>query len=431
MKKLKFGKLIESKRFVFFFSLFIAIIAWLIVFIQFDPTGDKTIRNVPVIINVENSSLIQDLNLEVINQKTKSIDVTVNGKLYKMGNLSPDDFEMTVSLSDVSKEGEYKLDITSVRLKDESQDYKVTDWFPRTVEAQFATVSSKTITLEADAPNISAKDGYTKKAAIADPVNLEVRGPNEDINQLDRIVLRTNQTRSVDATFQTEEGIELLFYNANGEQMKSDLFQYDKDTKFKITVPIYKQKTVPLTFKYRNAPASLDTSKLRYTMTANGQEVSEIKVIGPADAVDNLKEINLGYVSLYDLDVDKTFKFDIPMTSGFENADTFSQVTIDFSQNNLKSGLFTVREISLTNLPDGYDVQVDTTEIKNVKAVWSEELVSSPVVDSDLAAMVDFTNQTLKEGRLTVPVTIDVISKDGVWVVGHYECTVTATAKTG
>ena len=74
---------------------------------------------------------------------------------------------------------------------------------------------------------------------------------------------------------------------------------------------------------------------------------------------------------------------------------------------------------------------MDTTEIKNVKAVWSEELVSSPVVDSDLAAMVDFTNQTLKEGRLTVPVTIDVISKDGVWVVGHYECTVTATAKTG
>ena len=84
-------------------------------------------RQVPVVINVENSSLIQDLNLEVINQKTKSIDVTVNGKLYKMGNLSPDDFEMTVSLSDVSKEGEYKLDITSVRLKDESQDYKVTD----------------------------------------------------------------------------------------------------------------------------------------------------------------------------------------------------------------------------------------------------------------------------------------------------------------
>ena len=105
MKKLKFGKLIESKRFVFFFSLFIAIIAWLIVFIQFDPTGDKTIRNVPVVINVENSSLIQDLNLEVINQKTKSIDVTVNGKLYKMCNLSPDDFEMTVSLYDVRKEG--------------------------------------------------------------------------------------------------------------------------------------------------------------------------------------------------------------------------------------------------------------------------------------------------------------------------------------
>ena len=41
MKKLKFGKLIESKRFVFFFSLFIAIIAWLIVFIQFDPTGTR------------------------------------------------------------------------------------------------------------------------------------------------------------------------------------------------------------------------------------------------------------------------------------------------------------------------------------------------------------------------------------------------------
>lgn len=430
MKKFDFGKLIERKRFVFFFSLFIAIVAWLIVFIQFDPTDDKTIKNVPVHINVEDYSQLQDLNLEVVEQSVQTISVKLNGKLYRMGNLGPDDFEVTVSLSEVDKAGKYDKLPIKVSLKEESQDYTVKDYFPRSIDVQFDTVSSKSVTLQADAPNVTAKEGYTKKTAVADPIKLDVKGPDDMIEKLDRVVLTTGQVKSVDATFKTTD-TELSFYDAEGNQLDAALFQYDKNTKFQITVPIYKQKTVPLTFKYRNAPGTLDTSKLLYTMTANGKTVTEVKVIGPAEAVDNLKEINLGYVSLYDLDVGKQFKFDIPMTSGFENVDDFTQVVVDFSQNNLTSGLFTVKEVSLVNLPDGYNVTVDTPEISKVKAVWAESLVNGSVTDSDLAATIDFTSQTLKEGKQTVPVTIDVISKDGVWVVGHYECTVTVTAKTG
>ena len=254
---------------------------------------------------------------------------------------------------------------------------------------------------------------------MAQPETLEVEGPEQSIQQLSDIVL-VNDTSTTLANSKTLDATP-VFYAEDGTEMDPSLFSYNQDIKFKITIPVYKQKTVPLTFKYKNAPSALDTTKLQYTISP-----SEITVAGATDAVDNLTEINLGYIDFRSLDLGKSFDFSIPIPSGFKQMDNVDHATVNFDSSNWDSKLFSVNDIRTVNQPAGYSVSVDTTVISNVKVVGMANDVAE-LTGHDMVATIDFTNQTLREGKQTIPVAIDIVSKDGVWAVGNYTCVVTVS----
>ena len=205
----------------------------------------------------------------------------------------------------------------------------------------------------------------------------------------------------------------------DGNQLDNSWFTFDRET-FEVVIPVYKQATVPLTFKYKNVPANLDTSKLEYSMSVN-----QINIAGSEDAVQNISEINLGYIDIRELDVGKTFQFNISVPSGFKNISNVTQVTVTFTDTNWSSKLLDVTDIRQSNIPSGYTITVQNSSIQNVKIVGDQSVIGT-LMPNDLVATVDYTSQPIKEGSQTVQVTIEVVSKEKLWVVGSYECIVVA-----
>lgn len=417
MKKPSFSKMLESKRFTIILSIAIATVAWFITVVWFDPEATVVIDNIPITVNTENTQ-VQQLGLDITKIEPETASVTLSGKRYKIGGLNADDFTVTASVSNVLSADTYSLNLTASQ-NTWDDDYKIVQVTPNECAVTFDKISRKTMTLSASAPNISVGSDYILETPVAQPETLDVEGPEQSIEQLSSVVLESDMsatltnTKSIDAT--------PTFYAEDGTKLDSSLFDYNPDVQFKITIPVYKQKTVPLTFKYKNAPSSLDTSKLQYTVSP-----AQIIVAGSVDAVDNLTEINLGYIDFRTLDIGKTYDFSIPIPSGFKQMDGETKATVTFDSSNWSSKTLSVNDIRMTNQPGGYSVSINSSNIPNVKMVGFTDVING-LTSNDLVATIDFTNQTIKEGKQTVPVTIEVVSKDGVWAVGDYSCVISAS----
>lgn len=415
MKKFSFGRLIENKRFTMVFSILIAVIAWLVVVIQLDPMQKKVIRDIPVTYDLADTQA-DKLGLEVIKIEPANVSITVEGKRYQVSKLTQADFKVEFSAVSIQGAGSYTLELRASS-KENSSEFQVANISPSTVNVTFDKVSSKTITLTAQAPNIKVEDDFILENPVPTPDKLEVKGPEQYIDRLDHGIIMTDASETLTQTT-TKKGT-LLLYDVDGNQLDNSWFTFDRET-FEVVIPVYKQATVPLTFKYKNVPANLDTSKLEYTMS-----VYQIDIAGSEDAVQNISEINLGYIDIRELDVGKTFQFNISVPSGFKNISNVTQVTVTFTDTNWSSKLLDVTDIRQSNIPSGYTITVQNSSIQNVKIVGDQSVIGT-LMPNDLVATVDYTSQPIKEGSQTVQVTIEVVSKENVWVVGSYDCIVVA-----
>ena len=415
MKKFSFGRLIENKRFTMVFSILIAVIAWLVVVIQLDPMQKKVIRDIPVTYDLADTQA-DKLGLEVIKIEPANVSITVEGKRYQVSKLTQADFKVEFSAVSIQGAGSYTLELRASS-KENSSEFQVANISPSTVNVTFDKVSSKTITLTAQAPNIKVEDDFILENPVPTPDKLEVKGPEQYIDRLDHGIIMTDASETLTQTT-TKKGT-LLLYDVDGNQLDNSWFTFDRET-FEVVIPVYKQATVPLTFKYKNVPANLDTSKLEYSMSVN-----QINIAGSEDAVQNISEINLGYIDIRELDVGKTFQFNISVPSGFKNISNVTQVTVTFTDTNWSSKLLDVTDIRQSNIPSGYTITVQNSSIQNVKIVADQSVIGT-LMPNDLVATVDYTSQPIKEGSQTVQVTIEVVSKENVWVVGSYDCIVVA-----
>ena len=129
-----------------------------------------------------------------------------------------------------------------------------------------------------------------------------------------------------------------------------------------------------------------------------------------------------------ELDIGKSFIFTVKVPSGYKNIDKIDAATVSFDFSNWKSRNFSVSDVKLSNVPSDYDVNINSSVIKDVKFVGFVDAIDN-LNASDITATVDLTSVSLKGGKQIVPVIVETINKDGVWAVGEYKCSITANKK--
>jgi len=113
MKKL--FALLDNEKVLLVVSLLIAVVLWMVVISDRNPTDTDVLRAIPVThINAEN---VEASGLNVISMSADSTDVKISGRLTELQNISRQNVAATIDMSQIYSPGYYDLPISITQTK--------------------------------------------------------------------------------------------------------------------------------------------------------------------------------------------------------------------------------------------------------------------------------------------------------------------------
>ncbi len=420
MKKNTFTKIFDNNSLLKIISVFVAIIIWFIISTIIIPDTTRSIAGVTLDIDAIETSLAES-GLKIIDADDITTSVFVQGGSYTVGLLEPEDFLLTVDLTDVTKPGEYELNLKAEPANALQNDFSILYSRPNTVTLVFDRYVDKQFALDASAPNLVIQDGYIQEKLIPTTENIILTGPESEISQITKCVIENDESMSI--TSSTQISGEIVFYGSNNNILELENVSYDMQN-FNIYVPIYLKQTVPLTFDYVNVPQGFDVETMKYEML-----VEEITVGLPTDTVANIEEISLGTIDFREIGIGSVFTFDIELLTGYINIDNISHVSVEFESFGMSETTLTVDNIILNNVPSNFDVTLISEVVADVKIVGDMQTIAN-LTPSDVRAIVNFSNANLSEGEQTATANISMVSNKNAWATGEYTVLVRVQSKT-
>lgn len=419
-KKWNLPSLFDSNRFLQVLSILVAFVAWFLVSTTINPNANTTVENVPVTIDLTDTAA-ESNGLSVVSDQEITVDIAVRGMSYEIGNLTADDFTVVpTNLGEVTEPGIHDLTLrvtSSASLSDGTELVAM----PRKISVQFDRMEQRTFQLEASAPNKTAAEGYYIDQYIASPRELLITGPESVVSQIDRCVVENTEKMEINSSSSIEGT--LVLYDANGQQIDDTYLTYPEDTEFRISIPLYKQETLPFTFEFYNVPAGIDTDALEYTI----EPVDELTVGIPVDAATDVASISLGQVDFRKIDIQKSLTFDVSLLAGYVNIDDINQVSVTFLTDEYDKTYLSTSNIVVTNLPAGYQVDVITTQISDIRFIGKKTELEG-LTSADVVATIDCSQiQNFSTGQQRVPVSITVTNGKQVWAVGEKSALISVT----
>ena len=409
--KTGFRKLLDNDKFVWMCSILVAIILWFAVRISIDKVIDFSVKNVPVSINTQ-SSTISKLELHALDGGETTVTVNVRGDGTVVGGLSSDDFTVMADLSKVTGPGTVELPLEAVNSS--GKEFEVTGVNPSSISVNFDRLLTKKLPIEADIDGISVSEEYVVEQETVTPGEINITGPEIDVNKVDRCVavIEVGEQLNKPAVFKSE----VVLLDKEGNVVESPYITTDVTTA-EVVIPVKKIVELPLTIKFTNIPTGFPIDELVYTLSNE-----TITVAGIPDVVDRYREINLGYVDIKELDFSQDYNFNVELPAGFTNVDNIETVVVDFDETNIDEQTFTITgdRITIKNRPADYEVTVTTTRVSNVR-ILGDRNVLSKLTAGDIIAEIDLSNRNVQVGQFSVPLTIYMPTKGLVWAVGSYD----------
>ncbi|MBR1864696.1 MAG: hypothetical protein IJ806_11485, partial [Ruminococcus sp.] len=267
IKRLKKGGTDLSLRILAFT---IAVIVWFILSITQYPTVTKTIKDIRVEFNMAGTAA-EEKGLEALNYKDITVDVEIKGMNYEIGNYDANDLIATVNLDSVTKEGKYMLDIDvrSVHTTDRCTVVSVT---PETHEVEFDRITQKTLQVTAEAPLITAEDGYTLKDKTVSPAEITVEGPKKDLDKISSVSARISKSKKIseDTDMAADD---LVFYDEDDAKADTSKFTVIGSSDYTVEFQVYKKKTINLNVGITGAPQDFDISSLPMSLSEDSISV--------------------------------------------------------------------------------------------------------------------------------------------------------------
>ncbi|MBQ8965317.1 CdaR family protein [Ruminococcus sp.] len=400
-------------------AFIIAVISWFIMSITQFPTINKTIIGVHVDFNMD-GTVAEEKGLAALNYKDKTVDVEIKGMNYEIGTYTENDLIATVNLDNVTKEGSYKLDI-DVKSSHTTDRCTIVSVTPSTVEVDFDRITEKTIPVTAEAPLISAEDGFTLKETSVTPDQITIKGPKKELDNISRVSARISSSSklSEDTSLKTDD---VVFYDENDKKLDDSKLTIIDNSSFDVNFVVYKKKQLDFSVNITGAPEGFDTSILPIKLSQDS-----VSIITPhLDDPDNEK-IVLGNIPLSDINLSRTFTFNVPLETGEVNTSGNDTITVSFEKKGFSSATFTLDadNIELKNAPAAFLSEVDNQKLPNVMMFGPEDVIEN-LTDEDIHATVSLSD-IKGTGSYTKEAKIYATDKKNVWSYGVNEVQITVS----
>lgn len=416
---MKIKKLLQNDNAVRVLSLIIAIFTWIFVVVVVNPNTEAVVKDIPIQIDLSGTSA-ERLGLEIVSDEILLANVTVTGDRTVIGSLDSDDIVVSAVLTGISEPGTYSDIQLQVRKSSVGKSFEIETCSPSTISLKFDRKTTKTLPVSLELNDLTVADGYMLEQVITSPTSITVTGPENDVIKVAGCIVRGNVGGEISAS--TVITSDIILIDAEGKEIDNQHLTLSVDS-VDITIPVLKRKTLPVEFTYVNVPEGFDTQSINYMLSNDA-----IEVAGPETLINQWSSINVGYVDLSELDSTREYEFDIVLPSSFVNVKNITTLIARFVLNDYETDTFTVSNIKLENIPENYDVSVNTQKISKVTIVGPAEIISKMTKD-ELVAKIDMSQIDVNKGQYKVPVSIYSTANNNVWAVGEYSVVLNVTEK--
>ena len=408
----------KSKLPMILLALGAAILVWLYDVTVVNPNDTSTVSGIPVRFINEDELNAQDLM--ITSGAGGTVSLRISGRRSELKELSKDNVDVTVDLSQITEAGRHELPYT-VRFPANvsSTDLKIDTRSPVTVGVEVEHYIRRAVEVrtvfegegldDADDPIV-----IDNGAMEIRPAEIMVTGPAELVQtaRYARVVICR-----ADITQTTEADYEYDLIDASGEVIDRTELVTDAE-RVNVLIPVHKTKQVPLRLELNPGGGATERD-----VTCTIRPVN-ITISGEPEQVDGIREIQLDPVNLGSIiaqEATVTRQIDLP--EGINNASGVAEATIDLKFRGLRIDTLTVENFTLENTPEGLtaaplgeSVQVNLrgtdTDLKKLRQRLEEIIVT-----------VDLSGYS--QGTFIVPVKVQLPTDLQVGAIGSNTITVT------
>ena len=328
-KTFSFRKLFENRRFSVVFAVVVAFIFWLAITIDQTEVISKTFANISVNITTE-GSFAGNMGLQVIAIENQSnANVTAHGPNSAVSSLDVSDILITADLSDVTGAGTYPINLkVQAGTKKTGVTFEVS---PKTINVTFDYVDTVEFDLQAVAKDITLKKDADTNLFIGTPVinsteygKISISGARADMKQLSRVeaVISASESIGESKTYEAD----IVLYDSEGKVLDEEPFVLPVE-KVKVTVPVYKERTVAVVPTFTNEPRSnAGAERLK------SASLTKIAVYGLPETVDELDNLKLSAIDYREIEAGKlTFTVRLELPDGIYTKAEVGNVTVNFN----------------------------------------------------------------------------------------------------
>ena len=401
-------------------SVLIAFVAWLIVIENVDRESYATFRDISIdMTNVEES--ISTLGLNSVIHDVELANVSVNGVMYAVGNLTKDDISVAPDVSKVTGAGVYELPLVGT-IRNANGEVQISSVTPSRITVRFDTLHSKTLAIESSLNGLKSEVGYLIQDELVNPAQVTVTGPEAEVNRINRCEIRTEVSEKLSETYSKKSAIVLL--DKNGTEIVSDNLTMDV-TEATVTIPVLKIREIPVELQFINVPDHFPLDELNFTLSSE-----EIAVAGIEASVDKYASILLDHIDFKQMGPGSSYAFPVELQMGFRNVENIQSVQVTLDSEGLSSRKMDLENVHVINVPLGYKAEPMTETLSGVELIGDTALLEALTAD-DIVCEVDMKSSSeIAEGQILMPVKVYDPMGRLIWAKGNYEVVVSISAAT-
>jgi len=410
-------KLLYNKNFLLPFSLVLSFIIWLSIAMGQQETIQRTFSGNTVSINLENTAVSENKMSIIGDISEQKFTVVVRGHSGIVSRLTASDISLYASAAEVDSPGKYSLKVSALKAS-ETGDYEVLSISPPTIDVTFDYVDTKEFTITPSTESITVvESGIVKGTEViggVETATVSITGPRTIISKIEKVTAEVKETKTItqSETFDAE----FVLYDVDGRELSKNNLSFSA-TDIKVTVPVYKQKTVPVVATFSNAPDGFSKDALEIII-----DHSEVVIEGIPEMVEKIDKIELSPIDLSLLTKGNSqFVLTPKLPEGIRIFDSIESFNVSVNIENYSEKTITVSNFKYEGLESGLKVS-GTSEIKNVKICAPKAVINRIRSESAYAKIV---LSEKKAGEHTVTVLICFEGYDSVWAVGSYKTTLT------
>lgn len=251
----------------------LAVILWLFVSYQENPSMTKTVRNVPIVISGEQA--LKEKGFSVYETNVTSVDVSVNGKRSTLARLTNRTLTAVINVSSIKESGTHTLPATVSAAVNSNATYYVKG---KDIKVVIEPIESATYRIEADILN-PADTSIILNSYELSKQKVKVSAPRSIIDDI--ATIKTEQFAPEKNT--KEHTAKLIAYSKNGKALEG--VQFDP-AEVKVSCSFHNVKTVPVVLSATNGKT--------FTLPSE----NTVRIYGSGEALDKINEIKTEEINL-------------------------------------------------------------------------------------------------------------------------------------